>query len=179
MVRSLFKWFTIVAIPMATIYGFKHSHQPLNNRNPHPFYVSITELHHNQKENTLEISCKMFADDFENTLKTQYKTAIDIAKPKDIRQAEKLVYDYMQKHLQLKINGKSVTSQFVGFEKENESVWCYLQISSVTQLKKLEIANSLLYEMYDTQMGIIHAISGGVRKSTRVVYPNTNALIEW
>lgn len=179
MIRFLSRWFVTGMFLLPAIYAVEPAILLLSNKALHPFYVSVTEFNHNQKENTLEISCKLFADDFENTLKTRYKTVVDISNPRDSRQAEKLVYDYLQKHLILKINGRPAIAQFVGFEKENEAVWCYLQVNDVNQLKKLEITNSLLYEMYDTQIGIMHATAGGARKSIRLIHPNTNAVFEW
>lgn len=179
MVRYLCKWLAAGMFLLPALYAVKAPVLLLSNRALHPFYVSVTEFNHNQKENILEISCKLFADDFETTLKTRYKTVVDISNTKDTRQVEKQVYDYLQKHLILKINGKLATTQFVGFEKENEAVWCYLQVNNITQLKKLEITNSLLYEMYDTQIGIMHAMAGGARKSIRLIHPSTNAVFEW
>ena len=34
----------------------------------HPFYLSLVEAHHNTKEQTVEISIRIFIDDFENNL---------------------------------------------------------------------------------------------------------------
>ena len=53
----------------------------------HPIYVSVTEIEHNAKEKTLEISCKIFTDDFEKALKATYKTYVDLLKPKNIIEA--------------------------------------------------------------------------------------------
>ncbi|MEJ7736529.1 MAG: DUF6702 family protein [Chitinophagaceae bacterium] len=145
----------------------------------HPFFVSVTELNHNQAENTLEISCKMFADDFENALKAKHKTGVDITHPKDPRQADKLVFEYIQKHLQIKVNEKPVNLEYIGFEKESEAVWCYMQVKDISRIRKLEIMNNLLYEMYNTQIGIIHASAGGQRKSTRLNFPDTSATFQW
>lgn len=145
----------------------------------HPLYVSVTEFNYNTKENLLEVSCKMFADDCESTLRQQTKTNVDITHPKDVKQLEKLLNDYIQKHLQLKLNGKSVIMQYVGYEKENESVWCYLQVSDVKPVKKLEVTNSLLYDMYNTQISIMHAVVGGNRKSIRINNPDTGAVFEF
>ena len=163
--------------PVAAIHPVATTQQ--SNRLLHPFFVSVTEFNHNQKENILEISCKMFADDFEATLRTQHKTTIDITHPADAKQMETIVNDYMQKHLKLKINGKPVNVVFVGYEKEKEAVWCYLQVNNVSAVKTLEVKNDLLYEMYNTQIGIMHAVVSGVRKSTRIIYPDTNAVFEW
>ncbi len=145
----------------------------------HPFFVNVIEFNNNPKENSLEISCKLFADDFENALQLQYKTPVDIAHPKDVKAVEKMVSAYLLKHLQLKINGKPVILQFVGFEKENEAVWGYLQVINIPVMKKLDITNDILYEVYPTQISIMHASFNGSRKSSRLAYPDTQASFEW
>jgi hypothetical protein len=42
----------------------------------HPIYVSVTEIQHNAKDKTLEISCKIFTSDFEAILKSKTKSSI-------------------------------------------------------------------------------------------------------
>ena len=71
MASILFKWLLLggLALNPSTIY--------------HPIYVSVTEIEHNAKDKTLEISCKIFTDDFEKTLSQAYKTYVDLLKPKD------------------------------------------------------------------------------------------------
>lgn len=145
----------------------------------HPFFVSVTEFNHNPKEHTIEIGCKLFADDFETTLKAQYKANVDLTNPKDVKQVEGMINDYVQKHLKVKVNGKPVNLVFVGFEKEKEAAWCYLQVNNVASVKTMEVKNDLLYETYPAQIGIMHAVVGGLRKSTRVSYPESNAVFEW
>jgi hypothetical protein len=145
----------------------------------HPFFVSVTEFNHNPRENILEISCKMFADDFENALKAQSRIALDISNPRDSVQLNKFASGYLVKHLQLKINNKAVALQFIGMEKENEAIWCYLQVNNVTGVTRLDISNSLLYDMYKDQISIMHASVKGNRKSTRLVYPDAQASFEW
>ena len=148
-------------------------------RGGHPLYVSVTEFSHNQKESIVEISCKMFVDDCEATLRQQTKLDVDITHPKDQKQLEKMLNDYIQKHLQLKVDGKPAALQWVGYEKESESVWCYLQANNIKAVKKLEISNSLLYDQYNTQIGIMHATVGGNRKSIRINYPDKTAQFDF
>jgi hypothetical protein len=183
MVASVFKWFLPVMLQFNIASLFL---SPVSTPQAeaivgsyHPLYVSDTEFNHNLKEKSLKIRCKLFADDFENTLKNQYKTPIDIAHPKDVKQLEKYIYEYLQKHLQLRINGKAVTLQFIGYEKEEEAVWGYLQVNNVPQVKKIDVMNDLLYEFNNTQISIMHATVAGARKSTRLVFPDTQASFEW
>lgn len=145
----------------------------------HPFYVTVIEISHNAKDKNLEISCKIFADDLENTLKKNYKVSLDISHPKDQKQLDKMVNDYCTRHLQLKVDGKPVTLQYVGFEKEAESAWCYFQVPGIGSVKKLDATTDLLYEMYDSQISIMHASVGGVRKSLKLEYPATQMSFSW
>jgi hypothetical protein len=39
----------------------------------HPFHVSVVEINYNATDKTLEISCKIFTDDFEKVLAQNYK----------------------------------------------------------------------------------------------------------
>jgi hypothetical protein len=169
MVSLLFKWSFFAFLFLS---GTEHR-SPVGSENSaaHPFYVSVTEFNLNASENNLEISCKLFADDFENNLRRQYKSKIDLTNPQDVKQVEKIVFDYLQKHLQLRINNNDAVLQFVGFEKEAEAAWCYLQVTGVKSLNKLEVRNTILYEAYDSQINIMHVMAAGQRKSAKVQQP--------
>lgn len=145
----------------------------------HPFYVTVIELNHNAKDRNLEISCKLFADDLEAILKKQYKMQIDVSHPKDPKALDKMVNEYCTRHLKMKADGNPLVLQYVGFEKEAESAWCYFQVSGITALKKLEVTTDLLYELYDTQITIMHASVGGTRKSSKIDYPATQLSFSW
>ena len=111
----------------------------------HPFFVSVTEVKHNDKTKNLEISCKVFFDDFEAALEKKYQTKLNILKPTENTQINPIIQDYLQKHLQIKINGKPVNAKYLGFEIEEDAAWCYLEIPKVNQLKRLEIRNDILF----------------------------------
>jgi hypothetical protein len=162
MVASLFKWLVLVAFNII-----------------HPFHVSTTEINHNATDKTLEISCRIFTNDFETILEKNYKTKIDLTHPKDKAATDKIVSDYIMKHLQLKVDGKAVTLSYLGFEIDNDAVSAYLQVDNIASVKKEEVTNSLMYDLYDDQISIIHVIVGGNRKSTKLDYPDTVAKFEF
>lgn len=141
----------------------------------HPFFVSVTEVNHNPKDKTLEIACKTFTDDLETSIQKSGNVKLDLSNPKDHEAAERLVGDYIKKHLQLKVDGKPVQLEFVGFERENEAVWSYLQVSNVASVKKIEIYTSVLFEASDKQINLLHVKVNGDRKSTKLDYPATDA----
>ena len=146
----------------------------------HPLYISVTEINHNAADKNLEISCKIFADDFEKTLASVYNKKTDLSSPKDKAEADKLVTEYIKTHLVIKLDGKPVTLEYVGYENENEAVWSYFQVPNVAKApKKIEITNSILFETYDKEINLMHVSVGGNRKSTRLNYPDKDAKFEF
>lgn len=142
---------------------------------PHPFHVSVVEIEHNAGEKTLEISCKIFTDDFETTLAKNYKAKVDLTNPPNKAAMDSLVKKYLFSHLSLKANGKPVVFNYIGFENENEAAYGYLQIDNITSLSKLEITNTIMYDRFDDQVNIMHVKVNGNRKSTKLNYPDKEA----
>jgi hypothetical protein len=77
------------------------------------------------------------------------------------------------------LNNNPAVLEFVGFEKDAEAAWCYVQVSNVKPVNKLEIKNTLLYEAFDSQINIMHVQSGGQRKSAKLSYPEQNFTFEF
>jgi hypothetical protein len=168
MVILLYKWLFLVS----SLLNGGHS-EVLPAR--HPLYVSVTEMNYNAAEKNLEISCKIFTDDFEKTLANSYRTKVDLTTPASKAEADKMVKEYIKTHLQLKLDGKAVSLEFVGFEKENDAVWSYFEVRTAAAPKKIEVVNTILYESYDKQMNLMHVTVGGNRKSTRLNNPDKEA----
>ena len=164
MVSLLFKWLMIGGLFM---------HQPAANS--HPIFVSVTEIEHNAKDKTLEISCKIFTDDFEKALRETYKTYVDLLQPKDKTAMNKLVSDYVQKHLQLKVDGKAVALQFLGYEQQEEGIVSFYQVNNIAAVKKLDVTDNILFEYKKEQMNILHITVNGNKKSTKLVNPEEKA----
>ena len=172
MLVILYKWLFLSAWYMLLPLHTTASHSVAS---PHPFYISVTEMNHNAKDQTLEISCKMFFDDLESTLEQNYKTKLDITNAQQKSMADKLIADYIKKHLAITVDNKSAPMQYVGYEIDKESAYCYFQISHIASMKKLNITNSLLYDFNTGQINIMHVIVNGHRQSTKLDYPQQQA----
>jgi hypothetical protein len=134
MVSILFKWLVIG--------GFLLGHP---SPAKHPIFVSVTEIEHNSKENILEVSCKIFTDDFERTLRLTYSGTVDLLQPKDKAAMDKLVSAYVKKHLSLVVDGKPVVLEYVGYEQQEEGIESYYQVNNITAVKKIDVTNNILY----------------------------------
>lgn len=145
----------------------------------HPIYVSVTEMELNNKEKTLELSCKLFTDDFEKALRTAYNAHVDLVNPKDRGAMDKLVNDYVQNHLKISADGRPVNLKYLGYELIEEGIYSYFEATNIEKLTDVTIFNNLLYEYSKEQMGLVHITVNGSRKSTRLNYPSENARIHF
>ena len=168
MVSLLFKWSAFFSLFTA------FSITPV-----HPVYMSVTEIDHNAKDQTLEISCKIFTDDFEKTLRLSYNKVVDLIHPSDKTAMNKLVSEYVQKHLTVKVDGKNTNLQFLGYEQQEEGIISYFQASHISTVKRLDITDNLLYEYKDQQISLLHVTVNGSRKSTKLVNPEEKVILEW
>ena len=137
----------------------------------HPLHVSTTEINYNAKEKSLEISCKIFTDDFEDVLAKQYKVKTDLNKPSMQKAMDVVIKKYFSTHLKYNVNGKTMEAAYLGFEKDNEATNVYLEIKDISSFQKLNLSNSILYDLFNDQMNILHVTKSSVRKSVRTNYP--------
>lgn len=185
MESSVFKWLGFSLIIPLLYVNFSNRQffpkLPIQGTGGHPFHVSTTEINHNAKDKTLEVTCRIFTDDFEAILEKDYKTKVDLTRPSSADKAtiDKIVSDYVAKHLQLKADGKAVTLSYLGYEIDNDAAAVYLEVDNIPSVKKVETTDSILYDQYDDQMSIIHVIVGGNRKSTKLDYPDRNASFQF
>ncbi len=139
---------------------------------PHPFYLSVTDIKYNEKNKSLEISCKMFTGDLEDALKKIGNNTIDLIHPKDKKEIDKILYEYINKRLIININGKLKILKYIGYEKEDDVIWAYMEIEKCEKPKQLNINNSLLYDFLKEQINIVQTDVNADRQSSRVSNPD-------
>ena len=186
MASTVYKWLVITIFPAILFFHDSSAHQdrlfPLQGvRTLHPFHVSVVEINHNAADKTLEISCKIFTDDFEKVLAQNYpqdaahKVKVDLINPPNKAAMDTLVKKYIYSHLSLSADGKPVKLSYIGFEREAEAVYGYVQVDNISSVKKIDITNKLMYDLFADQINLMHVIVGGNRKSTKLDYPETQA----
>jgi hypothetical protein len=122
----------------------------------HPFFISLTEIRYNPSSKKLEMAQKIFWDDLEVALGSEFKEKVDFLKPKDKAKLENQIKTYLLKHNQVWVNGKSVTLTYLGYEVEEDAAWFYLESSATELPKSVEVRNTLLLEDFDGQQNIVH-----------------------
>ena len=174
MAIELYKWL-LIPIVSISLFTNQEKHDFYTEKAVHPLHLATVEIDHNAAEKTLEITCKTFWDDFESILTKLNKSRVDLTSDKTVADNNKKIFDYIKSHLQITVDGKPVQLNFVGYEKEDVVVYSYLQADNINTVKKVTIVNTIMHDMFDDQVEIIHMIVNGNRKSTKLDYPAKNA----
>jgi hypothetical protein len=145
-----------------------------SKRSYHPIHLSITDVEHNPKDQSLEIVHKVFIDDLEKILENTYRTRLYLATDKEHADTDKFIIAYLKKHFTLEIDGRVYVPEFHGkFVNAKEdifAVWILAKIEGIAQIKTIKHSNTILMDLYDDQENFTHFKYLGKRKSARFKY---------
>jgi len=136
-------------------------------------------MKYSDKEKSIQTSVKLFTNDLEDALKKISKQPVDLINGKDKEALNKLLNEYIQKRLSLKIEGETKKFSFIGFEHEAEAIWIYIEYPQNQAPKKVEIENTLLYDYISGQINLVHFELNGQKQSSKVTNPEKNILFNF
>jgi len=142
---------------------------------PHPFFVSVTEIEYLSKEKVLGVSCKVFNDDLETTLKNASGTPIDIFKGDKAKNTTYL-QQYFTKHFTILTDGSPAALRVIGYEIDGEACFVYLEAPLATRPRQVKVTTDLMYDFNKGQINMIHCVDQGNRQSHKLIYPNREVL---
>ncbi len=122
----------------------------------HPFHASICEMEYNSNTKSLEITYRMFLDDLESSLNKKYEADLDIMKVNQKDQVDQLVEKYLKEQFKFWVNGEKVQFDYLGSEIEGYALWCFIEITEVSDLETLDIDNKVMLESFDDQINLVH-----------------------
>ncbi len=137
----------------------------------HPFYISMTELMYKPNSRTLQVSVRIFTDDFEKTLRKNCNCKVDLSLSDNKPAMNTLVQQYILQHLSIQVNGKTATLLYKGYQKEEESTWTYFEATSISTPKKIIITNSILHDYKTEQINMLHINANGKEQTEKLDYP--------
>jgi len=160
--------------PLLYCYIFLGGHAPAKHAVKvfHPIHVSTSNIEYNSQDNKLEVICTMFTDDFEAALAKQYHAKTDLNKADMHAVMDALIKQYIAANLHIKAGDTPVNLNYLGFEINKEATDVYLESDKIPAVKKVDVDVSLLYNLFDDEINIVHIIVNKVRKSEKVNYPD-------
>jgi hypothetical protein len=131
----------------------------------HKYYVS-TSLFNFTDTNSLQITIRLFKDDFKDALKKKYsinrvltdQVLIDSTFHSNIN-------NYFNSFLTVSFDGVKTKLNFLGLENKNEMFVFYLEIEKLPSFNVISLDNKLLFDLYSEQQNIIHVRKNGIKKS--------------
>jgi hypothetical protein len=146
----------------------------------HPIHISVSEINYSEKDKALQITSRIFIDDLELSIRAERKEdELDLIEPKNGLTTEKMVSDYVLKHMAVKLDGKIQKLKFLGMELEEPALICYIEIENVKKFKTIEVRNDIIMETHDDQSSIVHVTYKGPVKSMRLQRNNPTGTISF
>jgi len=135
----------------------------------HPIHISVSEISYSEKDKALQITSRIFIDDLELSIRAQRnEPELDLIEPKNGLTTEKMVNEYVMKHFKVKLDGKVQKMTFLGMEREDPALICYIEIENVKKFKTIEVRNDIIMETHNDQSSIVHVTYKGPVKSMRL-----------
>ncbi len=131
----------------------------------HEFHSSVTQVDYNDKNKSLEITVRLFTDDLCIALEKTGAPNLKLGTQAEPPSANEYLEKYLQKHLQFVVNGKPVQFKYLGKEAQLDATWCYIEIEKVSNLKKLEVENTVLLSDFEDQTNMVNLNINGRKKS--------------
>jgi hypothetical protein len=135
----------------------------------HPIHLSVSEINYSEKDKALQITSRIFLDDLEICIRNQRKQPdLDLLEPGAGLTANLLISEYLLKHVSVTLDGRIQKLNFLGFEREDPAIICYIEIENVKKFKTIEVKNEVIMETHDDQSNLIHVTYKGPVKSMRL-----------
>jgi hypothetical protein len=144
----------------------------------HPYYVSVTEIEYDLPRKELGVACKFFVDDLEEAIKDAGAGKTDLIKGERSRNT-KLLEDYIRTHMGMMADGKKIDLKFLGYELDQEAIWCFLEAENISPFRRLYIRGDMLFELRKDQINLFHATVNGIRKSQRLTLPDRSFTLDF
>ena len=126
----------------------------------HKFHVSVTQIEYNPKEQSAEITIRVFADDLETALSQHAKRAVklDPATANKDKQVGETVLAYLRRAFELKSKtGRPVKLSWVGMEWQADMFWLYVGGKLPNGLEGAQLRNKVFQELFEDQVNIVNS----------------------
>ena len=116
----------------------------------HKYYASITKIEIDEKAQLIKIHSQLFADDFEKVMNARY--GISSLVFSSLSETEKqTISNYITKKMVLKVNRSPVELNYLGCELEGELLYVYVEAKYDQPVKRLDVENTLLQDVFSEQ----------------------------
>jgi hypothetical protein len=121
----------------------------------HPIHVSITNMEYFPEKQEIELSTKIFKDDFQLLFAHLKELNIDFENVDSIKKYQKEIDNYISSHVEIEINQKKQNLVFSGFKLNDEAIWLSYNLKIKNEIRSIKIINTLLLDLYFDQKNLL------------------------
>ncbi len=145
----------------------------------HKYYISVTQINFIEEKQSVQITTRVFIDDFENLLRHRYDESITLAIEDEPKTTDSYISSYLKESIKVKINNKETDLNFIGKEYDQDIIRCYLEIEGIHSIESFEISNKVLFDLFKDQQNIIKTKINSKQKSFILIPEKDNTLLKF
>ena len=130
----------------------------------HQFYVSMCKVAFLPEQHQLDISIRIFTSDLEAAVKNRSGRDMHLNSSTELSASDSLIDAYLRAHFLLKINDHETALLFLEKKIDGDATECHLRVENVDLVKKINIRNDILTELFDAQTNVVRVQVNGVKK---------------
>ena len=145
----------------------------------HKFYVSVTNINYSEKGQAVQITSRVFIDDYEAVLFERYGIETHLATDLETEMAKTYIEKYLRTKFLVYLNGEQKSYNFLGKKYDNDVMICYLEIPEVGRdyIKSIAVQNEILTDLYEEQQNVVHIKIKGKKKSFVLIKENNKGML--
>ena len=144
----------------------------------HAYHSTITELRYNAAKKQLEVSVKVFTDDFEKALSQGQPTHVNLTDtgPRPLV----LASAYLRRTLQVSTAaGAPLQLQVLGMQGENDGYWFYCKVPLPGPVAGVKLRQAVLLDAFSDQMNIVNIEANGQKQSALFRAGHEQEVLTW
>ena len=133
--------------------------------NSHKYYVSTSLFDFNKDSASLQITLKIFKDDFIKLISYKYGLDLENKLQRDSRKIKLKISEYLLSNLVIHFDDKKQGLIYLGYEENDEMFTFYLELENLSSFTSVKLQNTILFDLFDEQQNVIHLKKDNKRRS--------------
>ena len=133
--------------------------------NSHKYYVSTSLFDFNKDSASLQITLKVFKDDFIKLISHKYGLDLENKLKSDSRKIKSKISEYLLSNLIIHFDDKKQGLIYLGYEENDEMFTFYLELENLSSFSSVRLQNTILFDLFDEQQNVIHLKKDNKRRS--------------
>lgn len=133
--------------------------------NSHKYYVSTSLFDFNKDSASLQITLKIFKDDFIKLISYKYGLDLENKLQRDSRKIKSKISEYLLSNLIIHFDDKKQGLIYLGYEENDEMFTFYLELENLSSFTSVKLQNTILFDLFDEQQNVIHLKKDNKRRS--------------